>query len=327
MVVVTMWLPFSRYISATPFSARLMASVPPEVNTTSLGSRAPISLAICSRALSTPPSASQPKGWLRLAGCPNFSVKYGIIASSTRGSTGVVDWLSMKIGSFNAMPSFSSGLMNDRQRCGRDGRLRPQLRERHAIQYVADAGLDLLHGSSQVAARELRAIVPLAHAAHHADRALERPDDLPDRDLRRVPGQQVAPLGAVVTGDQLLLREALEDLGQPLGRDVKLLRDPLRAHRAVVAVRGDEVHGHEPVVRSLRESQQPRLLLVSGCRPRALYPTRRIADPNSRSLPPVWGPVKAYLRFWWLGCDLGRSDRARARPPGTAWRPLRGGSR
>src|ERR1700746_3093644 len=78
-----------------------MASVPPEVNTTSLGSRAPISLAICSRALSTPPSASQPKGWLRLAGWPNFSVKYGIIASSTRGSTGVVDWLSMKIGNFS----------------------------------------------------------------------------------------------------------------------------------------------------------------------------------------------------------------------------------
>ena len=98
-----MWLPFSRYISATPFSARLMASVPPEVNTTSLGSRAPMSLAICSRARSTPLSASQPNGWLRLAGCPNFSVKYGIIASSTRGSTGVVDWLSMKIGSFNAI--------------------------------------------------------------------------------------------------------------------------------------------------------------------------------------------------------------------------------
>jgi hypothetical protein len=40
---------------------------------------------------------------LRLAGWPNFSVKYGIIASSTRGSTGVVDWLSMKMGSFNAI--------------------------------------------------------------------------------------------------------------------------------------------------------------------------------------------------------------------------------
>src|SRR6266545_936282 len=100
----------------------------------------------------------------------------------------------MKIGSFNAMPSFSSSLMNERQRGPRSGRLRPQLRERHAVQYVADAGLDLLHRSPQVAARELRAIVALAHAAHHADRALERPDDLPERDLRRVPGQHVAAL-------------------------------------------------------------------------------------------------------------------------------------
>ena len=65
------------------------------MKTISFGSRAPISLAICSRALSTAASASQPKAWLRLAGCPNFSVKYGSIASSTRGSTGVVEWLSM----------------------------------------------------------------------------------------------------------------------------------------------------------------------------------------------------------------------------------------
>ena len=91
IVVVTMCVPFSRYISATPLSARLMDSVPPEVNTISLGSRAPISAASSSRARSTAPSASQPKGWLRLAGWPNFSVKYGIIASRTRGSTGVVD--------------------------------------------------------------------------------------------------------------------------------------------------------------------------------------------------------------------------------------------
>jgi len=44
------------------------------------------------RAASTASSASQPKGWLRLAALPNFSVKNGIIASSTRGSTGVVAW-------------------------------------------------------------------------------------------------------------------------------------------------------------------------------------------------------------------------------------------
>jgi hypothetical protein len=57
--------------------------------------------------LSTADSASHPKGWFRLAGWPNRSVKYGSIASSTRGSTGVVDWLSMKIGNFSAMLSLS----------------------------------------------------------------------------------------------------------------------------------------------------------------------------------------------------------------------------
>ena len=49
----------------------------------------------CSRAVSTAFSAVQPKPWLRLAALPNISVKYGSIASSTRGSTGVVAWLSM----------------------------------------------------------------------------------------------------------------------------------------------------------------------------------------------------------------------------------------
>jgi hypothetical protein len=75
MAVVTIWLPFSRYISTTPLMARLMDSVPPDVKTTSFGSRAPMTLAICSRARSTAFSASQPKEWFRLAGWPNFSVK------------------------------------------------------------------------------------------------------------------------------------------------------------------------------------------------------------------------------------------------------------
>src|SRR5262249_56067727 len=148
-VVATMWLPFSRYISATPLSARLMDSVPPEVNTTSLGSRAPISLAICSRARSTAPSASQPNGWLRLAGCPNFSVKYGIMASRTRGSTGVVDWLSMKIGSFTAIAVRSplASLSRRGELRARGGHaLGHQLGQGHRVEDVADARLDLLHG-------------------------------------------------------------------------------------------------------------------------------------------------------------------------------------
>src|SRR5579859_1814274 len=48
-------------------------------------------------------SASQPNLWLRLAALPNFVVKYGSISSTTRGSTGVVEWLSMKMGSFRAI--------------------------------------------------------------------------------------------------------------------------------------------------------------------------------------------------------------------------------
>ena len=74
--------------------ARLSDSVAPEVKTISLP-LAPMSAATCSRASSTAFSAVQPKLWLRLAALPNFSVKYGSIASRTRGSTGVVAWLSM----------------------------------------------------------------------------------------------------------------------------------------------------------------------------------------------------------------------------------------
>ncbi len=53
-------------------------------------SLAPMRSAACWRAVSTPSSASQPKRWLREPALPNFSVKKGSIASTTRGSQGVV---------------------------------------------------------------------------------------------------------------------------------------------------------------------------------------------------------------------------------------------
>ena len=49
-----------------------------------------MSAATCPRATLTASSAFQPNTWLRLAALPNVSQKYGSIASSTRGSTGVV---------------------------------------------------------------------------------------------------------------------------------------------------------------------------------------------------------------------------------------------
>ena len=56
---VTMCLPFSAYIRATPKTARLHDSVPPDVNTISAGF-AEINAATCSRARSMPSSAFQP---------------------------------------------------------------------------------------------------------------------------------------------------------------------------------------------------------------------------------------------------------------------------
>ncbi len=89
--LVTMWRPFSAYISATPLRAKLIDSVEPEVKTISFD-EAPMSAAICPRAFSTASSACQPNVWLRLAAFPKASVKYGSIVSSTRGSSGVVAW-------------------------------------------------------------------------------------------------------------------------------------------------------------------------------------------------------------------------------------------
>lgn len=45
------------------------------------------------RATSTACSASHPYAWVRLCGLPYWSVRYGNIASRTRGSTGVVAWI------------------------------------------------------------------------------------------------------------------------------------------------------------------------------------------------------------------------------------------
>ena len=54
-----------------------------------------MNFAIVSRASSTAASAVQPKACVRLAAFPNVLEKYGNMASTTRGSTGVVEWLSM----------------------------------------------------------------------------------------------------------------------------------------------------------------------------------------------------------------------------------------
>jgi hypothetical protein len=86
---VMTWLPFWRQASAAPLRARLLLSVAPLVQTISRAEE-PMRRATCSRAASTAASARQPKACVLLAALPYSLVRYGIIASSTRGSTGVV---------------------------------------------------------------------------------------------------------------------------------------------------------------------------------------------------------------------------------------------
>jgi hypothetical protein len=72
--------------------ARLFDSVAPLVKTISFA-EAPTSAGhLLAAPLDGGFSASHPKRWLRLAALPNCRVKNGSIASSTRGSTGVVAW-------------------------------------------------------------------------------------------------------------------------------------------------------------------------------------------------------------------------------------------
>ena len=72
-----------------PLIAMLFDSVAPDVKTISLLS-APTRLATCSRAASDALSASQPYSWVFECGFPNWPDRKGSIASSTRGSIGVV---------------------------------------------------------------------------------------------------------------------------------------------------------------------------------------------------------------------------------------------
>src|SRR5262252_404273 len=201
----------------------------------------------------------------------------------------------MKMGSLSAMWFSLLLLRRGRQRGHGHEAVRGELGERHGVEHAADVGLDLLDGPPQIAARVLRAVVTFRHAAHDLDRPFEGPQHLPHRDGVGPPGQLVSALGPVVTGDESMLGESLEDLGEELGRNVEFLGDALGAHRTFVAMTGDVVHRDEPIIRALRESQH--LPTPLGCNPSWLlpvqYPTKVISDSYCRSLASAEGAVKS----------------------------------
>jgi hypothetical protein len=76
----------------TPFSAQLMASLPPDVNVTSLASH-PSSIATLRRASLRAACGTAPYAWLD-EGFPKCEVRNGTMAALTEGSIGVVPLLS-----------------------------------------------------------------------------------------------------------------------------------------------------------------------------------------------------------------------------------------
>src|SRR5262245_23860512 len=169
----------------------------------------------------------------------------------------------MKIGNFTAIwlsPSLALGPPSPYRQC-LGGVLVTQLGQAHGIEQMADGRLQLLHRPLQVAAQLLRTSTVL-EAAHDADRSLERPDDLPHRDVARPARQDVAALGSVLANDQAALGEPLQDLRKQLGGNTELLRDALGADSAEPVVAGDVVDRHQPVIGSLREPEHRCLPLI-----------------------------------------------------------------
>src|SRR5712692_5724123 len=218
------------------------------------------------------------------------------MASSTRGSIGVVDWLSMKMGSLSGIVSLLPRgdqlvYWHYHWHCYRPHGVRGKLGERHGVEQSADAGLDFLNRPPQIAARILRTIVSVGHAAHDLDLALEGPHHLPHDDRVGAARELIATLRAVMGRDEPALGQPLEDLGEELRGNVELFGNALGVHRSLITVGGDVVHGHESIVRSLREPQHSGSVLsvISNV---SLYPTKMVSATYSRSLPPGLAPVK-----------------------------------
>src|SRR6266850_720315 len=98
----------------------------------------------------------------------------------------------MKIGNFSIWlsPSRAGACPASLYRENLGSRLVAQLGQAHGVEQMTDRRLQLLHGPLEIAARLLRTPCPV-QAAHDADRALERANHFPDRDVAGVPHQPV----------------------------------------------------------------------------------------------------------------------------------------
>ena len=239
---VMMWLPFSRYISATPLIARLFDSVAPLVKMISFGF-APIRSATCLRAVSTASSASQPNAWLRLAGVAEVLGEvrqHRLEHPRIDGRRGVIVHVDRKLHRHPCRgPPRTRACCTPRLRTtaratgtGEDtfsaaisamrhgARASPTIRSR--ICHSGSRMLHLLNCSQSCFSVEQAVTVNGPSIASN---------DVGHADRRRRPAQRVAAARALRRDQQPDPDQPLQHLGHQLDRDVVLLRDLARARR------------------------------------------------------------------------------------------------
>ena len=158
-------------------------------------------------------------------------MKYGSIASSTRGSTG--SWRVVVEIDRSAHSCLSTGSQErERRSASRDvHRSVGNLLQRARRERREDAVLDLPERIATLHFMNCSHSSRLGRARRDRQRAVDRLDDVGHRDLRVGEPQAVAAARPLVRGQQAAAREALQHLGHQLDGNVVLLGDLARAGR------------------------------------------------------------------------------------------------
>src|SRR5438445_892862 len=130
-------------------------------------------------------------------------------------------------------------------------RRRPrELREVHAVERRGDARLQAKPDRSSAAALLADAVqdgIALGGADLRLDRTLERTDDVAGRDLRRIPGEQVAAPGAALPVHQARSPQRRDELLEIRERQILALGDGVQRHRPLTPVAREIDHEAHPV--------------------------------------------------------------------------------
>ena len=226
VTTVMMWLPFSRYMWAAPLIARLSDSVAPLVKTISFAV-APISAATCLRATSTASSACQPNAVVAARGVAEAIGEirhHRLERPRVERRRGVVVHVDRKCQHRLSYPAWGAATGCGTADGGRDdGGFRGHLGHGARRERRDDPLADLPERVADVARRKLPAALVVGGAGGHGQRAVNRLDDISDRNGLRIPGQLVAAAGPLLGREQPPPRQPLQHLRHQLDRESSIV--------------------------------------------------------------------------------------------------------